>query len=246
MNTDTLRRACPDAGTLPTVVQTGCTLTRALRARRAGARGEALGRLAGVASTVPGDPRILARTAQALAQLGAVDRAASLLDRARRLAAPETPALAWAATAVALGRGRVTAAPAGPRPADPEVRLLTARVELAAGGVGALGAALDALGPFATAVDADLRSLARLRGDTTVGPPGGGGARDDSLLAYVAGLQAQADGDLPRAARNFRNALSGHGDACRAAGEYVAALRAIKQRPEPGAWESLRAENVGV
>ncbi|MES1208616.1 MAG: hypothetical protein ABUS79_21970, partial [Pseudomonadota bacterium] len=53
-NTDALRRACPDAGALSPVIQAGCTLARALRARRAGKRKEALGRLAGVAGAVPG------------------------------------------------------------------------------------------------------------------------------------------------------------------------------------------------
>ena len=34
-------------------------------------------------------------------------------------------------------------------------------------------------------------------------------------------------------------------DACRAAGEYVATLRALKQRPDPPIWNALRAENAG-
>jgi hypothetical protein len=187
------------------------------------------------------EPRALARAALLLAQLGAVDRAAALLGRARRLAAPGLPALAWATAAVSLGRGRAGALPTGPRPADPETALLVARSALAAGGVGALGAALAALGPEARARDADLDRLSRL----VSRPPKGRvpAAGDDPMPAYLDGLGAELDGDLPAAAERFRRALAGHADACRAAGEYVAALRAQKLRPEPTAFARLRAEN---
>jgi hypothetical protein len=50
---------------------------------------------------------------------------------------------------------------------------------------------------------------------------------------------------LPRAAAQFRGALSGHGDACRAAGEYVATLRALKLRADRTLFAVLRAENAG-
>ncbi|MES1207100.1 MAG: hypothetical protein ABUS79_14280, partial [Pseudomonadota bacterium] len=190
---------------------------------------------------------ILARTAQALAQLGAVDRADGLLVRARRLAAPETPALAWAAAAVALGRGRAVSMPGGPRPADPEGRLLLARAALAAGGVGALARTLESLGQPALVGDRDLQSLALLAGPSAPGESGirGVGGGDDPLRAYLAGLRAQIDGDLPRALQSFRGALAGHGDACRAVGEYIATLRALKMRAEPGAFSALRADNAG-
>ena len=73
-------------------------------------------------------------------------------------------------------------------------------------------------------------------------PPNAHG--DDPMQAYVDGLAAQLDGNLAGAAEHFAHALSGHGDACRTAGEYVAALRAQKLRPSPGAFVRLRDENA--
>jgi hypothetical protein len=63
------------------------------------------------------------------------------------------------------------------------------------------------------------------------------------MQAYLDGLAAQLDGDLAGARERFGQALSGHGDACHAAGEYVAALRGQKVRPNPTAFARLRAEN---
>ena len=48
---------------------------------------------------------------------------------------------------------------------------------------------------------------------------------------------------LTRATERFGHALNGHGDACHAAGEYVAALRAQRLRPDPTAFARLRGEN---
>jgi hypothetical protein len=181
--------------------------------------------------------------ALALAQLGAVDRASALVTRARRLMAPGSPTLAWASAAVALGQGRPRALPTGARPADPELRLLMARANLAAGGVGALSSALGELSADAGAGprDADLAELARLRAD---GAGAAHAAADDPVRAYVEGLRARLDGKLDVAAERLRHALSGHGDACRAAGEYRATLRALKQKPEASVFASLRAENA--
>ena len=152
------------------------------------------------------------------------------------------PALAWADAAVSLGRGRAGALPAGARPADSEVRLLAARTSLTAGGVGALSAALDALGPEARARDADLAELARLRHAPAAAAPAAG---DNPVRAFVEGLRARLDGKLDVASERLRHALSGHGDACRAAGEYRATLRALKQKPDAAAFAPLRAENAG-
>jgi hypothetical protein len=154
--------------------------------------------------------------------------------------APAAPALAWADAAVSLGRGRATPLPTGPRPADPEVRLLVARANLAVGGVGALGATLDELGAPAVAADSDLAELARLHR----GAAGGGRPTADPVRAFVEGLRARLDGKLEVAADRLRHALSGHGDACRAAGEYRATLRALKQKPDAAVWNPLRAENA--
>jgi tetratricopeptide (TPR) repeat protein len=239
----TLARACPEGDWRPRAVVAGCALARAVRSRRAGARAEALAGAEAAARLAPDEPRLLARIAVALAQLGAVDRASNLLERAARLAAPRTPALAWAAAAIALGRGRAPPLPPGPRPADPEARLLVARAALAAGGLGALAATLDELGEGALAADADLRLLGRLarrRSGPRAQPAG-----DDPLAAYADGLRLRLDGDLPAAAGRLGHALGGHGDACRAAGEYIATLRALGQHAEPAALAALRAENAG-
>jgi tetratricopeptide (TPR) repeat protein len=229
----------------PPAIETACLLARAERQRRAGNRAEARVDAGGAARVAPDEPRLLARAALLLAQLGAVDQAAALLARARRRAAAETPTFVWATAAVALGRGHAGALPMGPRPADPETTLLIARVALAAGGVGALGAALGGLGPTARDHDSDLGRLGRLAAHPpriTPPAPGQPGV-DDPMQAYLDGLAAQLAGDLVRATERFGHALSGHGDACHAAGEYVAALRAQKRRPEPTALARLRAEN---
>ena len=159
------------------------------------------------------------------------------------------PTFVWATAAVALGRGHAGALPAGPRPADPETTLLIARAALAAGGIGALGAALGGIGPTARDHDGDLGRLARLTARTprlssrAAGQTAGQAAGDDPMQAYLDGLAAQLAGDLVKATERFGHALSGHGDACHAAGEYVAALRAQKLRPPLMAFARLRSEN---
>ncbi|HEY4394145.1 MAG TPA: tetratricopeptide repeat protein, partial [Polyangia bacterium] len=225
----------------PPAIKAACELARAARARRAGARAAARAAAERAAQAVPDQPRLLARTALLLAELGAVDQAAGLLPRARRRAAA-TPALAWAVVAVALGRGREGALPPGPRPADPETALLAARAALAAGGGGALDALLEELGSAARGRDADLQRLARFATRRAAPAPG---AADDPMQAYLDGLAAQLAGDEVEAAERFGHALAGHGDACRAAGEYTAALRAQKRRPERAVFAPLRAENSG-
>jgi tetratricopeptide (TPR) repeat protein len=232
---------CPADRWLPASVVATCTLARAQRARRDGSRADARKLAEAAAAAAPEEPRLLSRIALALCQLGAVDRAAGLVERARRSMAPSAPAFAWAASAVSLGRGRASGLPTGPRPADPDVRLLVARANLAAGGVGALSSTLDQLGAEAPAHDADLAELARLR--AAARPPAHASA-DDPVRAFVDGLRARLDGKLDVAADRLRHALSGHGDACRAAGEYRATLRALKQQPDAAAFAPLRAENA--
>ncbi|HMF43495.1 MAG TPA: tetratricopeptide repeat protein [Polyangia bacterium] len=233
---------CPADRWQPPSIVAACTLARAERARRDGSRSEARMLAESAAAIVPDEPRLLSRTAEALAQLGVVDRAATLVERARRLMAPNVPALAWAVAAVSLGRGRAGALPTGARPADPELRLLVARASLAAGGVGALSSTLDELGTDAIARDADLAEVARLRG---AGAGIAHAVADDPARAYIEGLRARLDGKLEVAANRLRQALSGHGDACRAAGEYRATLRAFKQKPDAAVFLPLRAENAG-
>lgn len=228
----------------PAAIRAGCALASATRDRSAGRRAEALVHAEKAAHLVPAEPRLLAMTAQLLAELGPVDWAAGLLERARRLAASDAPTLAWAGAAVELGRGRAPALPGGPRPADPETRLLIARAALSAGGAGALRAALKTFDEGALKHDADLSLLAQLFGDTSTA----GLSRADPWRAYLDGLRAELAGALPDAAVDFGKALSGHGDACRAAGEYLATLRLLKRSQDPGASGALtvlRAENTG-
>ena len=236
--------ACPADRWLPPAIVATCTLGRAARARRAGARGDARVLAEAAAAMAPDEPRLLSRAALLLSQLGAVDRAATLAQRARRSMAPAAPALAWADAGVSLGRGRASPLPAGFRPADPGVRLLMARANLAAGGVGALGATLDELGPDAINHDADLAELARLHRGAGAGARPAGDPVGSPVRAFVEGLRARLDGKLDVAAERLRHALSGHGDACRAAGEFRATLRALKQKPDAAVWNPLRAENA--
>jgi hypothetical protein len=65
----------------------------------------------------------------------------------------------------------------------------------------------------------------------------------DPVVAYLDGLRARLRGDLPSAVASLQRALSGHGDACRAAGEYLTILRVLKRGVDPAAWNLLRAEN---
>jgi len=259
--TSTARRDDASPRWPPPVIRAACHLAQATHDRSAGHRAQALTHAEEAARLVPAEPRLLAATAKLLAELGPVDWAAGLLGRARRLAAAEAPALAWAGAAVDLGRGRTPALPAGPRPADPETRLLMARIALSAGGVGALRAALKAFDENTMKRDADLSLLAQLfvndssrdrardpRDTSGSLPPVGTTPPTDPWRAYLDGLRAELAGNLPDAAASFGRALSGHGDACRAAGEYLATLRLLK-RPQDSAASGkltvLRAENAG-
>lgn len=226
----------------PPAIKAACALGAATRARLAGRRTDAVAEVERAAGVVPNQARLLGRTVIALAQFGLVDWAAALLERARKLAAPEVPTLAWGALAVSVGKGRVPMFPGGPRPADPESRLLAARASLAAGGAGALASTLTSLPPAIVAGDRDLLLLTRLGRTRDAGGPARG---DEPLRDYVDGLRAKFDGDLTKAVERFGHALSGHGDACRAAGEYVATMGLLK-RPVPAeALTALRAENNG-
>jgi len=218
-----------------------CALAQAGRARRSGDRPAALTYALAAAEIAPREPRLLARIAGTLAQLGAVDRAQGQWDKSRTLVAPETPSLAWARVAIGLGRGRAVPPPTGPTPDDPEISFLAARSALSSGGTEDLRQVMAGLGPSAVSADADLRILSGL----LVSGIGKKDTDEDPMRAYVSGLRAQLAGDLPEAAERYWHGLSGHGDACRALGEYVATLRLLKVPPDPKSWAGLRAENAG-
>ena len=240
-----------------------CALRDATRARVSGDRARARASAVAAAEAAPTDPRLLAEIAQILAELGAVDRASALVTRAQRLAAPHMPALAWAEFGVGLSRGRTPPQPAPPFPPAPEGPLLEMRAALAAGGVGALAAVTTRPGGAEHGRDPDRDAIASLGGPNAVAPvvaptvdtpragsaaspSRSGGRRDDEPLhAYVDGLRARLAGNLPLAAERFSRALAGHGDACRAAGEFGAVLRALKRKPDSRVFSALRAENAG-
>ena len=64
------------------------------------------------------------------------------------------------------------------------------------------------------------------------------------MQAYAAALRALAAGDPPTAGRLLSRALSGHADACRAAGLYLPIL-ALTGRGPGETLEPLRAMNRG-
>jgi tetratricopeptide (TPR) repeat protein len=244
-----LEATCGKNGTLPPYLVSACALAAASRARFEGDRFRASTQAQAAARTVPDEPRMLARTAQLLAQQGAVDRAEQLYERAVHLASPQMPGLMWARLAVTLGHGRAATAPPGLRPVDATTRVLAARAAFAAGGAGALAATLAGYGPEVVARDADLRLLESLTSAAPAAPeppPAPAGAprpRVAPAQQYVEGLRARLAGDALLAAEHLSHALSGHADACRAAGEYVATLRSLKRHPDATAFTALRAEN---
>jgi tetratricopeptide (TPR) repeat protein len=237
-----LASVCNVNGPMQPYLVASCALAWSTRARFEGDRFRASAQAQAAARVVPDEPRMLARTAQLLAQQGAVDRAEQLFERAAHLAGPQMPALAWARLAITLGHGRAATAPPGLRPVNAMTRVLAARAALAAGGAGALGAALDGYGPQVVSRDADLRLLESVVKPTA---PDGGPARGkiSSAQHYVEGLRERLGGDLLGAAEHLSHALAGHADACRAAGEYIATLRSLKRHPDGTAFTALRAEN---
>jgi hypothetical protein len=115
--------------------------------------------------------------------------------------------------------------------------------------VGALRATLDGFGAEVVDADADLSLLRKLVAPAATAPEAAAGAaahpKETAADHYVAGVRARLAGDGLLAAEQLSHALSGHADACRAAGEYVATLRALKRHPDTGAFVTLRAENAG-
>jgi hypothetical protein len=225
---EALAAACRRDGAVSPVLAAGCDLVAASAARAAGDRPRALELVQAAAGRKSDEPEVLARAALLLAQLGRVDQADALATAAARTAAAEMPALAWAHIAISLGRGELALPPPGLTPACNETRLVAARAALTAAGPPALAQLLTSLGPAATAADADLRALATLvKADGAA--EAAAGAVVGPVQAYALGLRARLAGDVAGAARWLAGALDGHGDACRAAGEYVAAARRAGQ-----------------
>jgi hypothetical protein len=249
---------CGQNGALPPYVVAGCAIAASARARFRGDRLRASTQAQAAARSAPDEPRMLAAAAQLLAQEGFVDKAEKLVDRAGHFVTPQAPEIAWARLAVTLGHGRVATAPPGQRPFNALTRVIAARAAFAAGGPAALAATLDGYGAGLVAADADLRLLQALAAPTgsepaSIGAPAGEAQpappaprpKVSAAEHYVAGLRARLAGDLLGTAEHLSHALSGHADACRAAGEYVAVLRVLKRHPDAAAFNTLRADNAG-
>jgi hypothetical protein len=236
--------ACRRDGAVSPVVAAACDLVFASTARAAGKRGAALEHALAAANRKISEPRVLAGTALVLAQLGRVDEADRLAEVAARTAAAQLPALAWARVAITLGRGELALPPPGLLPGCQETRLLAARAALIAGGPSALSTFLADLGPPAQTADADLRALSQLTVSAAAAagktrPPA---VAEGPVAAYAQGLRARLAGDAPAAVRWLSAALDGHGDACRAAGEYLAAAR-LANHPITNELDPIRSVN---
>jgi tetratricopeptide (TPR) repeat protein len=229
--------ACQRDRAVSPVLEAWCALGASVRSRLAGDRGRALAEARRAAGGKQRAPRVLAQTALVLAQLGQVDEAATLVTRATAQVTPALPALVWAQAAVALGRGELPGLPPL-APGHVEVRLLVARAALASGGPAALGKTLRELG--GAHADPDLSALSLVLPASPPGPPPEG----SPVRAYAEGLRARLAGDTAGAARWLAGALQGHGDACRAAGEYLA-VQGLLHQPVTHELDPLRAANTG-
>jgi Tfp pilus assembly protein PilF len=253
-----LTEACRRDGVLSPVIEAACQTNAATAARLHGDRAGALDHALAAAAITHDDPRTLTHTACVLAQLGQIDRAHDLVARAAQHARPRLPGLAWARLALALGRGQPAARPSWLRAGDPETVLLGARAAFATGGPAALRRAVAEAAPAASTGesapsreahasasrtagefrDPDLRALALLA-DAGAAPAEAG---PGPVPAYALGMRARLAGDLDRAARWLGQALAGHGDACRAAGEYLVVMRLLR-RPIEHELDALAASN---
>ncbi len=244
----TLGAHCRRDGAISPTVTAACAVAEATAARLAGRHDAARVELEEVVRIAPEVrwARLLAIAAQISAQLGLVDQAGALAERGAALGSEAAPSVAWARLAIALGRGEAPVPVPGVPPSGPEATLVGARAAFAAGGRRALGQYLEEHPAFVRS-HPDLRLLSRMaEGAVAVaaGPSDRPGPEDGPVAAYVEGLRARLSGDLPAAADLLGRALEGHGDACRALGEYVATLRALKQNPEAPIFERVRRVNA--
>jgi tetratricopeptide (TPR) repeat protein len=235
-----IAQACKEDETRIPTLAAACRLDRTLVLRRAGNRREALTQALAAADVVPAEPRLLSLTAQALANLGGVREASALLARAEVLADRALPPLAWARIGVELATNRRVRLPEG-APPGPEARLVAARsafvgppdspaviqllqsISKSTGGDRDLQ--LITRGARARAnPQAALEATLRLRERYGRAPPG-------PVAAYVAGTLARRSGLRPLARVWLARALTGHGDACRAATLFRLALRDTGNNP---------------
>lgn len=217
-----------------------CALTRAEKAARAEDRSQAVHWAEMACRQRPSEPRVLGRAAAVLAAMGDIDQASACLDEATRSASRALPSLRWAALGIDLGRGKlVELADAPKRASSPWAPLFVARNALASGGLKALAAAVREVSERSPQLDA-FASLAR--GDLVAGAPAA--IANDPMRTYLKGMQARLRGETPLAVELLAQALEEHGDACRAAGEYLAASRELGRMPDEKALAWLRRANA--
>jgi hypothetical protein len=233
-----LRAACAADGPRSLFIEAGCTLNTAEELRRSGQRLEARAAALKVAGMAPPEPRLLARTAQLLLNIGETRRAESLMVRARRFAAPSYPPLAWAILGARINRGAQVDPAKAPATAGPESRLLAVRAALAREGAAGVQKALVGMKPADVTSDPDLGWFALL---PRVQRPGtavriaqrwaaGGRPVPSPVGCYVLGLLARWGGLRPLAVRWLAGARAGHGDACSAVGLQNSLLPRVERR----------------
>jgi len=233
---------CSRDGATSPYIASACDLARAQSAWAADDWGAAV-KLADAAGHYrPANARVLGRAAQLLACLGAVDRAQACLDAAAGEVNPTLPSLRWARLAIRLGRGEIVDLPKDlPAASSRWSHVLAARIALATGGIDGLAAALP--GPDGMGKDLQALAAAIRESETHQAASVRGAARP--VWAYVAGMRARLGGKSSLAMELLGEALQGHGDACRAAGEYLAACEAVGRAPDAGAFTWLLGRNAG-
>ena len=233
--------ACARDGRHSPALAASCDLAAAVEARLSGQRAAALSQAGAVASNTTASSRDRAVAVLLLAQLGEVDTAARLHAAQRGREDEQLPIRAWAEIAIALGRGESPPGILPPTPVQSEARLCAARALLANDGPDAL-AGLLAAGTIPAGAHPDLQALAAI---VATAPAAAAATADPELppvQAYAAALRLLAANDPPAAGRLLAHALSGHADACRAAGLYLPIL-ALTGRGPGDTLEPLRAVN---
>jgi len=217
-----------------------CALARAQRAARSHDGTEAVRWAEAAGRGRPLEPRVLGGAAQVLAALGEVDRASVCLQEATLIASPSLPSLRWAKVAVELGRGQLVDLADAPKVASsPWAPIFLARNALASGGIKAVSALLRGLPLDSPQIDA-IAFLTK----SEVNPTAAAASPADPFHTYLKGMQARLGGKTSVAADLLSTALEEHGDACRAAGEYLAARRELGRGGDDNALAWLRRENV--
>jgi tetratricopeptide (TPR) repeat protein len=226
-------------------LRAACTLAAAQDARLDGERASAIRKAKAAAQGVD-DIRILSDAAMVLALLGEIDSADELLERARKVAEPTAPPLAWASLAVRLGRGQVDGpAPPSDHPPLPERALLTLRAEYLKGGGPAMAKVVKNVAAGLPELDSDLRTYMELASEGELSKTDRVNLerradRGNPVAAFVLGVLAARDNDHKVAVKRLEKAMSGHGDACRAALLYLQAVQAQDKPPQPNR-NALRA-----